>query len=239
MDLLAVKKFLLDYLFPIFCVGCQKEGEWWCENCLKKDFRGGQFSCPLCHLPTSAGRPCAVCAPHSFLDGVAAFYEYHDQKPIGGLIKNFKYQLATDIVSVWEVVSKLYLDLIFRQAIYFNQSYLLLPIPLHYKREAERGFNQAQMIAETFLKFLPKSEFDVRHQVLSRIKNTPKQSQLSKEERQKNILGAFEYRGLPLNNQSIILVDDVYTTGATMQECARVLKNNGAKAVYGLALARG
>ena len=106
---------------------------------------------------------------------------------------------------------------------------LIVPVPLHRSRERTRGFNQAELIAAQL--GLP-----VNTGLIRRRKNTPSQTGLTRNERRRNLAGAFEVRG-PVNGD-IILVDDVYTTGSTMNEIARTLKRAGAERVEVLTVAR-
>ena len=107
---------------------------------------------------------------------------------------------------------------------------LLVPVPLHRSRERVRGFNQAELIASRI--GLP-----IATRLLRRRKNTPSQTGLTRNERKRNLAGAFEIRGEAAGCK-IILVDDVYTTGSTMNEIARTLKRAGAERVEVLTVAR-
>lgn len=113
---------------------------------------------------------------------------------------------------------------------------ILVPIPLHKSKLQKRGYNHAQILAEDLAKRLDLSHVDL----LKRIKKTSSQFGLKKEERKKNVAGAFEVVSNALMSQftNIVLVDDILTTGATMLEATRVLKKAGVKRVWGLALAR-
>ncbi|MDD4477350.1 MAG: ComF family protein [Patescibacteria group bacterium] len=227
-------KFFKDVLFPIFCVECGKEGKWWCEDCLKKQKVSGVFLCPVCHTETANGEVCEKCARESYLDGVSSFFIYDEKMPAGKLIRGFKYNYATDIAELWKKI-------IFNNAI-FDKNWrgvsaeIIIPVPLHPRRERERGFNQAKILADIFAKklFLP-----VVADGLVRARYTAQQAKLAKIERRKNIEDAFVWKKNSSPPERIILVDDVFTTGATMQECAKVLKQNGAKFVWGVVLARG
>ena len=106
---------------------------------------------------------------------------------------------------------------------------LVIPVPLHRSRERIRGFNQAELIASRL--GLP-----VAPRLLHRRKNTPSQTGLTRNERKRNLAGAFEARGLVKG--TLIVVDDVYTTGSTMNEIARTLKRAGAERVEVLTVAR-
>lgn len=109
-------------------------------------------------------------------------------------------------------------------------------VPLHKKRKAERGYNQSELIASEIAKNLNGLEYI---NLLKKIKNNPKQSLLTKEKRIANVKNAYEVINQEiLVNKKIILFDDIYTTGSTVNECARILKENGAKEVLVLTLAK-
>ena len=110
---------------------------------------------------------------------------------------------------------------------------LVVPVPLHRRRLAERSFNQARLLADILGQRIRRPVVDL----LRRERYTLQQAKLSREERQGNVHHAFVRSNFQAD--AILLVDDVFTTGATMQECARVLKDNGAKRVIGFSMARG
>jgi len=110
------------------------------------------------------------------------------------------------------------------------QGDVVVPVPLHRSRERIRGFNQAELIAL-------RTGLPVASRILRRRKNTPSQTGLTRSERKRNLAGAFEVRDEVAGRQ-IILVDDVYTTGSTMNEIARTLKRAGAGRVEVLTVAR-
>lgn len=113
---------------------------------------------------------------------------------------------------------------------------VIIPVPLHPKRLRWRGFNQSVLLAQQVSRALdvPLDPF-----VLHRNQETPPQTQLTEEERRKNVRGAFSLNPhRPIKGRRVLLVDDVYTSGATVNECSRSLKRGGAKEVYVLTLAR-
>ncbi len=113
---------------------------------------------------------------------------------------------------------------------------VIQPIPLHKRRLLARGFNQAEFLADVLCRSLGYKKIDV----LARTKSTVPQSELNDEERLENLNYAFQLRGsCELKGKMVILVDDVFTSGATMNECAKLLKSAGAKEVWGVTLARG
>jgi ComF family protein len=114
---------------------------------------------------------------------------------------------------------------------------LLVPVPLHRSRRRARGFNQAELIARAAIKRLPK--FELAPGVLVRQRETVSQVGLSREERIENMRGAFRVAHAGrVKGRSVIVVDDVMTTGTTLSECARVLKRAGAEKVWAATVAR-
>ncbi len=116
---------------------------------------------------------------------------------------------------------------------------IILPVPLHRKRLWQRRYNQSAILAKSLAKSLPNIKY--RPQLLSRTRSTPPQKGLTRKERQKNIAGAIRMhiqdKNL-LSGKNICVIDDVYTSGATLNECAKILKKAGANNVYALTLAR-
>ncbi len=115
------------------------------------------------------------------------------------------------------------------------ESPLVIPIPLHSTRQKEREYNQSQELAKGIFSDRPGA---IHRNLLIRRRYTRSQTRLNREERQANVQDAFEVRDRQfLRGKSVLLVDDVITTGSTMNECARMLKTSGAARVVGIALA--
>ncbi len=113
----------------------------------------------------------------------------------------------------------------------------IVPVPLHPRKKREREFNQAEYLADAVGKAFAKP---VWKRCIRRVKDTPTQTRLSREERLANLRDAFEARdGVGLKGKRVVLVDDVFTTGATLDACARVLRVAGAADVWVLTVARG
>jgi ComF family protein len=110
----------------------------------------------------------------------------------------------------------------------------VIPVPLHPIKYRERGYNQAKLIASGFCDW---TGFLQNNNILKRIKNTRSQTKLTKKERKENMKEAFQVKTLPPDTENIILIDDVFTTGATMEEAAAALKLAGVKKVMGIASA--
>ncbi len=230
----GIKQFFKESLFPVFCLECGKEGDWWCKDCLKKE-KVGIFCCPVCHKETANGKTCLECQAATFLDGMVAVFNYEDSSPVSQLVHHFKYSFAVDIQLLWAKVIAISFSSIFQSLV---QDRLVVPVPLYSKRKRERGFNQSEIIAR-IIKENGQTCGVEYGEYLQRTKPTTQQVKLTKEERERNVYNAFSIIPTALHKKQIVLVDDVFTTGATMNECARVLKENGAQEVWGFALARG
>lgn len=183
------------------------------------------FRCPQCAMPTTHGERCGACLvqmPH--FSACHALYPY--EFPADRLVQLLKYghQLA---LAPW-FAKQLAPLLLSRQAD------LIIPLPLHPHRLRERGFNQAGEISRALGNCL---KLPVDRSSLARSRATPPQAALAHKDRQANVKGAFECRS-DLSGKSILLIDDVLTTGATANECARVLKLHGAQRVEVAVVAR-
>jgi len=205
---------------PGSCLLCSTESgaELLCAACAADLPRLPESLCPLCSTPTTYGERCGAClkaAPH-FASTVALFrYDF----PADRLIQALKYahQLA---VAAW-------LGKLLSQRLGENPCELLIPLPLHPERLRQRGFNQSVEIARPLARAL---HLPLTLDTLSRTRATPPQAELALKERARNVRGAFEC-SQDLGGRSVLLIDDVMTSGATLNECARVLKLHGASRV--------
>ena len=146
------------------------------------------------------------------------------------LIHNFKYKRKTSLGK--RLGLRLGENLCSDQR--FLDSDLLMPVPLHPARKRERGFNQSEILAEMVSERI---NVPLAKGILRRIKNTKDQTNLSAEQRRENVAGAFSVSHPErISGKRIILVDDVITTGATLKECAKVLKEAGAKRIVAATL---
>ena len=181
--------------------------------------------CPRCALPTPMGETCGHCLakpPH--YDAARATYRY--DFPLDKLVQSFKYGHR---LSLSKFLGKQLAALTQDQT-----ADLIIPLPLHPKRLRERGFNQALELARPLSKAL---RIPIDATSCSRTRNTPAQANLAWREREKNIRGAF-HCSTDFSGKQLILIDDVMTTGASLNECARTLKLHGASSVTVLVLAR-
>ncbi len=232
------KRFFLSTLFPQFCLGCGKEGDIACQDCLSLVEIAEYQYCPFCKTPKRVLEQ-GKCASHQnmSLDGLFSATSYQNQL-VQKLIANFKYKpylkiLAAPLASL--IISHF---LISENKAIFQpvENSFLVPIPLSKQKEKKRGFNQTALLANEVSKF-----FKVPCQVdnLIKIKKTQPQVELKREERMKNIQGAFSVKNPQLvKEKRIFLVDDVFTTGSTMEQTAITLKKAGAQEVWGIVVAR-
>lgn len=209
--------WLKDLFFPKFCVSCQEEGVWLCDKCLGEIVKTEKLSSGKQNLA----------APH--LDGVTALFYYGDNN-ISKLIEMLKYNSLLELQEDFEkIILAIDFDLIYKD-------FVLIPVPLHARRQRERGFNQAMVLAEGFAK---KFNFKINTD-LHRSNYTAQQAKLSAVDRKNNLKNVFVFDNTEeFVLEKVLLIDDVFTTGTTMSECAKALKDKGVKIVWGLALAHG
>lgn len=229
-NLIQFHKLFFDIFFPRRCVVCGKYNTILCFECAKEIEYIKTPICLRCGKITKYGEFCSKCRSHFSLDGIiyAAIY---DNAPIKELLHHLKYnqitepaELLGDIIS--DGVSMLPFD---------RKKLAVVPVPLYIKREQQRGYNQSELIARRLSTRLGLPGGCA----LVRIKNTSTQVGLRKEERMKNVMGAFCCTDKDLiRGKIVLLVDDVVTTGATLNECGKVLKEAGAKKVIGVTVAK-
>jgi ComF family protein len=192
--------------------------------------------CPLCSKGSPGGLTHPGCRRPQGLDGLTAVFAYRGiiQKAIKKLKYKFIYDLGEDLVELFLSFcgeDKAFVNFCLNPEVY------LVPIPLHPVRLKWRGFNQAELLGKMIAKNL---DLPFWPDLLTRVKLTRPQIELNKEERETNIKGAFSVgdKGAAYPRPSVLLFDDVWTSGATLKEAAKVLKRAGAQKVWGLTLAR-
>jgi len=212
-------QFILDLLFPSFCVGCDREGSVLCAAC--------RSTIVIQRIPT---RP----AGRSSLSMIYAATEYREQRTVSRLIGALKYHGVKRAADHCADILTTHL----RLAQFAPQkNYLVTAVPLYKKRLRERGFNQAELIAKNIaaqyvLPYAPR--------ILARtIHTTPQTEMKERAQRLENVKGTFVcYNGETVRGKYIMLIDDVTTTGATFEACAQALKAAGAKKIIACAIAK-
>lgn len=230
-----MKKFILNLLFPRVCLNCQREENYLCDDCLSLiEITDYQYC--LCEKPKRIieREKCPRCRFHK-LDFLYFAASYQNNL-VKNLIQKFKYEpFIKELAQPLAFLIAKHFQLFNNPPIFYD--YCLMPIPLEKRKLKRRGFNQAQELAEELSKHLG---IPVSNDVLIKKKGTLSQTELSGKEREENIKGAFSCQNKEkIQGRKILLIDDVYTTGSTMEEAARVLKLAGAKEVCGAVIARG
>ena len=229
---------ILHILFPPFCQHCKKEKVWLCESCKQNLPPILLTNSPHCNTYTTAGSLQDLCRKGTGLSRIFSGYLF-DSPVAKSLIHAYKFNHAK---TLHNTISFLMMQWLVRQDLeqeFLAHNLLVISVPLAKKRENERGFNQAALLAKDVAQ-----AFSLPYQeLLLRVRNTlPQTKTMGPEERKNNIQGAFVFQPQNIDSsvrdKNILLVDDVYTTGATMRECARVLRKNGAKEVWGFTFAR-
>lgn len=225
----------LDLIFPKYCVSCRKKGKCLCLDCRSKITRLGQI-CPECGRSSFFGMTHPGCFKKNSLSGVYSFFAY--EEPIRTAIHKLKYRLVTEL---WEELWQVVLGEILGKRENFRaiENWIegrkprVMPIPLFWYKENFRGFNQALLFASKLGDL-----WGLRvEEGLVRKKNNLSQTKLNYKQRQENIKGVFE-PAFSSVSKFALLVDDVWTTGATLKEAGRILKKAGAEEVWGITLAR-
>jgi len=216
-----LKSFLLDTIYPLKCLGCKKLGILICPQCSQK-------------LTFLADRP--IYQQAKYLKKIIIALDYKNPL-VKRTIKTFKYSPYIEPLKkilgivLTRAVQKFPNDISYLR----ENNFVLIPIPLSRLKLAQRGFNQSELISnELSQKLLLKHQ----PQLLKKIKNTKSQTNLNPKQREKNVYGVFSVKN---NNcpPNIILIDDIYTTGATLQESAKTLRRAGAKEIWAFVLAKG
>jgi len=229
---IQMRGFLLDLLFPVFCINCGQEGEYLCSECLDLLIYKKSLHCLKCKKQNTESSICPECISDYYINEIFIAGDY-ENKILAKLIKGLKYKFVTDYAKILgDFLSNYLLE---KSKVDFS-NIIIMPVPLHKKRWRWRGFNQSEKIAEIISKNL---NLDIDNQSLARIKHKKAQAKLNEKQRRKNIKNCFEFFGDNLKNKNIILIDDVTTTGSTLDECARILKDNGAGNIWGLVVANG
>lgn len=196
-----------------------------CRVCGEKLFSSftESESGPLCGICRRAGpqfrRAAAYGAYEGALRELVHLFKYHGIRPAGKLLG----RRLNDVVAGMNL----------------PESFLVIPVPLWTGKRQARGFNQAEALARTFLSFQTSASIQLETAILVRTRDTVSQTGLTRHQRRANVRGAFAVnQPEKVKGRSVLIVDDVMTTGTTAGECARVLRRAGAKEVFVATVAR-
>lgn len=216
-----------DFIFPRFCAACQLKlttnENSICSNCLSliknipNDFLDKEYQKKF--------------ADEGLIDDFQSLFIFEKGKELQKIIHALKYE---NKIYLGQFLGKFLAKELYDKINNWKAD-LIIPIPLHSLKKAQRGFNQSNYIAKGIAKIL---NIPVENSVLKRIRYTESQTKKNLIERKVNVEGAFKVkRSKKVQNKKIILVDDVITTGATISECARQLKKFGAKNIFAVSIA--
>ena len=228
-QLAKLKGIALDLLFPQWCIGCGKEGGLICSSCHSSLSRIMPPLCPRCGRPQPSGILCPGCVSwQAEIDGIRSPFRFD------GVIRQAIHQLKyRNLRALATPLAQLLKDYLTNNPI---PGEVLVPVPLHRKRLRERGYNQSSLLVMELGKV---TNLPVEKDCLVRLRQAPPQARTpTVEERQSNVADAFACRDQRLRDKQVLLIDDVATSGATLDTCATVLKAAGATSVWGLVLAR-
>ncbi|MBN1161442.1 MAG: ComF family protein, partial [Dehalococcoidales bacterium] len=211
-----------------WCIGCGREGQYICNSCLEKLPLISPPICAKCGRPLTYENTCPGCIEEPVLiDGIRAPFFF--QGVIRKAVHELKYR---NLKAIATLLADLLHDYLLENPVPGN---VLVPVPIHGQRLRERGYNQSSLVTRELGR---KSGMPVIEDCLVRRINTPPQVRtISAGERRDNIAGAFACSNDKLKGKQVILVDDVSTSGATLNTCAEVLKEAGATSVWGLTIA--
>lgn len=220
---------VIKFVFPGVCIGCGKFGDFICVDCDRKLPRLLPPLCKMCGKPEPSAQYCPECwKKKSGIDGIRSVFIFE------GIIRTAIHELKYyNLRSVSELLGEY-------MAGYFIQNAMtgdyLVPVPLHARRLKERGYNQSELLARhmSVVTGIP-----VLDKALTRIMdNRPQARTASVEERRKNVENNFCCGENIVEGKDVIIIDDVCTSGATLEACAKALNKAGAKRTFGFTLAR-
>ena len=232
-------KFILNFIFPPHCLVCNKNlfsNDGLCNDCLEQlQFITKPF-CNCCGYPFDLQEYevlntflCSKCLKkHYKFDKARSVVCYNDMSK--NIILPFKHADKTRYKNfIANLLIKTGTELL-------KDTDIIIPVPIHFTRLLKRKYNQATLIGNVISK---NTAITIYYDVLFRIKKTKSQGHLTVKQRQKNVLNAFTVKNSDkIKGKNILLIDDVFTSGATLNECAKVLKKVGVKKIYILTFAR-
>ena len=209
---------ILEYIFPTKCIGCKNIGDILCEKCLEK--------IPEPRQPVDNFIHACFSYKNGTLKHSLWLLKYHGRFPIAKILGKVLYEQNLDILAEKKIFG-------------LSNEVLVVPIPITKTRKRGRGYNQSALLAKAFVENSSEKEFIYAGEILEKIRETIPQAKLhNRTERLNNLRGAYVLKnGVGVRGKSIVLVDDVSTTGATLKEARRVLREAGARNVIALVVA--
>ncbi|MBD3282276.1 MAG: hypothetical protein GF387_01575 [Candidatus Portnoybacteria bacterium] len=223
-----IKEFVLDLFFPKKCLKCNRPDIYLCPACFNKIEVKKEKTCFLCKKTNQENNICQKCKSKTKIDKVIIATQY---KQVEDLIKKFKYQYIKEL---YKPLALLILKAIKQNKLQIPKNTIIVPIPIHKRKLKQRGFNQSELMAKELSKRI---NIPIKTNMLKRVKTSvPQAKTKTKKERERNIKNSFKAKNV--KNKNIILVDDVITTGSTIIEATKKLKNEKANKIIVLAIAQ-
>ncbi len=224
-----LKGIALDFLFPKWCVGCGKEGDFICHSCRRLLSGILPPLCPKCGSPQASGILCPACVSwRAEIDGFRSPFKFDGV--MRRAIHDLKYR---NLRALAPPLARLLYDYLTANPM---PAEVLVPVPLHHRRLRERGYNQSSLLAGELSKL---DRLPLVDNCLIRLRYAPPQARTAKvDERRTNVVNAFACRDRRLQGKQVLLIDDVSTSGTTLDACAAAAKAAGAASVWGLTMAR-
>lgn len=225
----SIGEVIVNFFFPKWCVGCGKQGDYFCDKCSRHLARIHAPLCPQCGRPQTNSTLCPSCVCYAAaIDGIRAPFRF--EGPIRQAVHDLKYR---NIRVLAKPLASLMYDYMSSQNLAGD---VLVPVPLHSKRLKERGYNQSGLLARELGRL---TRLPVTDGCLVKHRHTAQQAKTSSlKERLENVADVFACKGTRLKGLTVLLIDDVATSGATMNAAAVALKAAGASSVWGLAIAK-
>jgi len=219
----------IDWLYPPYCGGCENPGSRWCNDCeAQTTFIDQNVICPSCGNLQNSNELCLACQNHP-----PAYKQVRSVAIYAGAIREAIHSLKyRRNLALGDIFGNYLINVILINRWEFD---LVISVPLSTNRFRERGYNQSNLLA---LPIALAFKTPFHPGALKRTRQTTSQVNLSGIERQKNLENAFSANPKQVKNKTILLVDDVITTGSTLQECSQTLLKAGAKKVYAITLAK-
>ncbi|KKR05551.1 MAG: competence protein F [candidate division WS6 bacterium GW2011_GWF2_39_15] len=207
-----------------FCLGCLKHGRWICDQC-GRHFIPQLPMCYSCRTVSGGYITHVKCInKREYLTSLMVCFEYN--RVIKRYVKYIKFKHSTVLLNEILIIALPHILTYIRNTQHFTRNAkecLLVPVPLYWLRYLNRGFNQSRIIAEAISK---ETGIDINNRCLKKIRNNRPQSEVKHKNRVRNTLGAFRFNSKYISEEvkHIILVDDIVTTGATLEECTKEIK---------------
>jgi competence protein ComFC len=218
----------LDWLFPPICAGCGKHGQRWCDDCQRSALVIAGKICPCCGIPQESSALCFDCSTDP-----PRYHALRSWAVYRGAVRNAVLQLKFKRnIPLGDRLASLMIACLEKEKWAID---LIVPVPMDLAHLARRGYNQAALLARPLALA---SGLVYQPSALKKVREIRTQVGLSARKRRENVRGAFSAEPALVKGKSIMLVDDVITTGSILRACADALHSAGACDVYGVSFAR-